>query len=440
MTFENEGRRILLYKNRMILVLQWMVLILMSLYVLNAIGCLSEIRFFLGGRRYVNVMWFVVFLYLISSRCSLDKRFFKEKIRLLLPMSVTCIFLNVYHNGLFFVWPVKYLVLFVIAASIILSSERYDIRKFFVVNSLSCLLIFFSALYQIVILKYIVPNGDLNQNTFASMVVMIGNVSVFSMLYCSSLTRSERVVHGICGILAVWVALRTSCRTAFVTEVGVTILFLFLAHRQFKWRIRELALIFLIIVCSLMAVVMTSPAVTETKFNLIYSEIYDFFNLRDNETTASSVGLRLAMWKAAIFDVIPHHFWLGIGDVRQNNMIEIIVKSNIDKDFLSDLHHFHNEGINVFVMGGFVLFCVVNWLWFKLLREARSEPVLLCLWLGTVIYAMTEVVFEHKQFFITFVSMWLLYECATRKARFCDRNQGERRNMLKYNKDNAVTN
>ena len=43
------------------------------------------------------------------------------------------------------------------------------------VGALSCVAIFLVALYQIDVLGYLVPNGDLNQNVFASMAMIIGS-------------------------------------------------------------------------------------------------------------------------------------------------------------------------------------------------------------------------------------------------------------------------
>lgn len=164
----------------------------------------------------------------------------------------------------------------------------------------------------------------------------------------------------------------------------------------------------------MLLVVMTSPIVTEHKFKIIFLEIQDFFGLGDGETTGKSIGLRLAMWKAAFVDVIPNHFWLGVGDIRFLDWPAILKHSNIDSAFLKTLPHFHNEGINIFVTGGLLLFVVSNWLLYKLFLIARTEPVLLCLLVGAVSWGLTEVAFRHKPFLVVFLSIWLLYECAMR--------------------------
>ena len=410
------------WRERLRSVLEIAVLVTLSLYVLNAVGGVEAWHWLVGGRRYLNVLWVVLALYLLVSKCDVDRPYLWEKARLLFPVCATCLFLYFYHDQHFDLGFLKYGLLLVLAASVAIKVRRFDIKAFFYINSLASLLIFAAALYQIHVLGYVVPNGDMNQNIFAPMAMIIGSVSVFSLLY-RDIKPPLGLAFALCGVLAVWVALRTSCRTAFVTEAILTLLFLTWAYVKLQWSLRKIAIISATVVAAMALVVLASPSVTGDKFGVILEQVRGFFELRQGETTGTSIGLRFAIWKAALFDVIPKHFFLGIGDINELNRFEIITGSSIDREFLRTLQHFHNEGINTMVMGGLLLFSVCNWLLFKLYMTARKEPALLCLLVGYVAYGLTEVAFLHKPCFFVFVSMWLLYECAAknerRKAQAC---------------------
>ena len=389
------------------------LLFLFSLYFINAVGNIEGVSELLGKRRYLSVLWIVLGLYLVASKGKIDWQVFWGNICLIIPISITCLFLFFYHNCIFDLSYIKYAFLLILVGSIVCKNNKFRQREFFAINSLACLIIFFSAVYQISVLKYPIPNGDINQNIFACIVAAIGNVSIAAALY-KNLNKTDKIFFVICGLLAVWVSLRTTCRTAYVTEFVVVCLFSFLAYKKLGWSQWKIIGFLLLAVFFLLLTVVVSPSITEYKFKVIASEIFGFFNLGEKETTGSSIGLRLAMWKAAFVDVIPNNWCFGVGDIRKLDWLTLLPESNIDREFLRDLPHFHNEGINILVMGGFLLFIVSNWLLYRLFVIAKNEPVQLCLLVGTFVWGMTEVAFRHKPFFIVFLSIWLLYECATR--------------------------
>lgn len=390
-----------------------LVFFFFALYVVNAIGNIDELKGILGKRRYLNVLWVLLGMYLIVSKVRINWLFFWDNAKLVIPISAGCLFLFFYHDEIFDISYVKYSLLLILVAAAVCDIRKFGLREFFIVNSLSCLAIFAVAIYQMDVLRYPVPNGDINQNIFACLVLIIGNVSLFSVLY-GKLNRGDRLIYAICGILAIWVALRTTCRTAYVTEVALVCCFSYLAHKRYEWSTRQSVLFVVIAMGFMLLVVVTSPLATEHKFKVIFREVQEFSALGFGETTDSSIGLRLAMWKAAFVDVIPNHFWLGVGDIRFLDWPSVLKHSNIDSVFLKTLPHFHNEGINIFVMGGLLLFVACNWLLYKLFLIARTEPVLLCLLVDAVMWGMTEVAFRHKPFLVVFLSIWLLYECAMR--------------------------
>lgn len=174
---------------------------------------------------------------------------------------------------------------------------------------------------------------------------------------------------------------------------------------------------FILVLLSMVLVVVFSPSEAANKFSVISSQIYDYWYLDPQETTKTSVGARLVIWEVALFDIIPSHLLFGVGDVRQLDWINLITVANVDTDFWERILHFHNEGINIFVTGGLLLFLVSNWLLYKLFQAARGEPVLLCLLVGSVSWGVTEVAFFHKNYFFVFLSLWLLYECALHNDR-----------------------
>lgn len=391
--------------------LQYAVLVLASLYVVNAVGGIDGMTGFLRGRRYLNVLWIALGLYLVVSRGKADWYFFWRHARLIIPVFVVGLFLNFYHETGFDLAYFKYAFLLTVACSVVCTVEGYELRQFFLINAISCLALFLVAIYQICALDYLVPNAAGNQNILASISLIIGNISIFSILYKQP-NRTEKFFYLLCGVLAIWVAFRTSCRTAYVSEMISTFVFLFWGRKHLHWSQRKVVLIFICAVLMMLATVLSSPAVTGDKFRAILNEIQSFLDLREGQTTAGSVGLRLAMWKAAFINVIPNNLCFGVGDFRQIYWPKLIVGSSIDREFLETLYHFHNEGINTLVMGGLLLFSVCGWLLYRFFCLARTEPVLLSILVGTLSWGMTEVALFHKVFFFVFVSVWLLYSCA----------------------------
>lgn len=397
-------------------VLLRVVVFAFSLYVLNAIGSVELLNGALGGRRYLNVLWVCLFVSIFWEWKEIDLSLFKTYFLVLLPIIAICFFLYFYHGRTFDLGYVKYALLFLLAGSVCSNAKNFNLRAFFVVGALSCVAIFLVALYQIDVLGYLVPNGDLNQNVFASMAMIIGSATFFAYLY-PSLHHFERLLYTVCGSLAIWVALRTTCRTAYVTELILCFLFLYLARIKLRWTLKESTLFVFLVLLSMVLVVVFSPSEAANKFSVISSQIYDYWYLDPQETTRTSVGARLVIWKVALFDIIPSHFLFGVGDVRQLDWINLITVANVDTDFWERILHFHNEGINIFVTGGLLLFLVSNWLLYKLFQAARGEPVLLCLLVGSVSWGVTEVAFFHKNYFFVFLSLWLLYECTLHNDR-----------------------
>ena len=395
--------------------LRVLMFIFLSLYVLNAVGNLEAVQHWVGGRRYLNVLWIVMALYLLVSRFDMDRAFFVRQFRLLAPIGAVCVFLYFYHDRSFDLGFLKYAVLLVIAASVVRRLGWLDRNVFFRVNSVACLAIFAVALYQIIGLHRLVPDGDVNQNIFAPQAMIIGGISVFAWLY-DEVDKKERLLHIVCGVLALWVALRTSCRTAYVSEMVLAVLFCGLAYRKYRWPLPWLLLGLAAVAAVMVAVVFCSPGVTESKFGRITAEIADFIDLKSGKTTESSIGLRLAMWQAALTEIIPQHFWLGVGEVSNVDFVSLFPHTKIDKNFLPTLQHFHNDGINIFVTGGLLLFVSANGLLCRLFQRAWSEPAMLCLLVGTVAFGMTEVTWLHKSCFLMLTSIWLLYECASSKS------------------------
>ena len=82
-------------------VLRVLMFLLLSLYVLNAVGNLEAVQHWVGGRRYLNALWIVMVLYLLVSRFDIDRSFLVRQIRLIAPIGAVCIFLYFYHDRSF---------------------------------------------------------------------------------------------------------------------------------------------------------------------------------------------------------------------------------------------------------------------------------------------------------------------------------------------------
>ena len=110
--------------------LRVLTFIFLSLYVLNAVGNLEAVQHWVGGRRYLNVLWIVMTLYLLVSRFDMDRAFFVRQVRLLAPIVAVCVFLYFYHDRSFDLGFIKYAVLLVLAASVVCRLDCLD-RNFF---------------------------------------------------------------------------------------------------------------------------------------------------------------------------------------------------------------------------------------------------------------------------------------------------------------------
>lgn len=387
------------------------VVVLMSLYVLNAVGNISVVKDYIGGRRYLYVLWAMIVFYLLVSRFSIDRDFFVQKFCLLLPVGIACVVLYFYHRREFDLGFLKYAVLLISAASVVSRASWFNRKIFFRLNSISCLVIFIVAFYQLECGHRLIPNGGINTNIFAPQVMIIGAISAFSLFY-NEINYKERCAHVLCGVLALWVALRTGCRTAYVAEVAMVILFGILSYRKYHCSLNCLLFSGMAVVMAMLMAVIFSPMVIGDKFNRIFGEVNDFLVLQSGQTTDTSIGLRLAMWKTALMEIIPKNFWFGVGEVASVNFVNLDLHTSIDKKFLATIGHFHNEEINIFVTGGVLLFGTANWLLYRLFKIARTEPVLLAILVGTLVFGMTEITWLHRNSFLTFVSVSLLYECA----------------------------
>lgn len=390
---------------------RFLLFFFLSLYVLNAVGNMDVFCSVYGKRRYTNCLWVLLSLYFLVSGGRISWRFLWEEGWFLVPLAFVYIFLYFYHNGHINLSYIKYGFLVLLSVSAVHDLKFLNLKTLFITNSISCVFIFLASIYQIEWLKYQVPNGDINQNIFALMALMIGNVSIFSSLY-KEFSRSYRIVFFFAGVLSVWVALRTSCRTAYFSELFLIALYLYFTVQQFNLSLKKSFLFFLLCCSFLVAVIFTSPSITVDKFNLISKEIHGFFALDAGETTNTSIGLRLAMWKTALFEFFPRYPFFGIGDVFQLNWKELPIVTNMDPKFAVNLCHFHNEAINVLVTGGGVLLLTCLWVLCKLFVSAKGDPILLCLLVGSVAYGVTEVSFYHVPYFIVFLTIWFLYRAA----------------------------
>ena len=332
-------------------VIQGLLLILLSLYALNAIGSMDVFCNIYGDRRYTNALWVLLGLYLIVNRGRTNWKFLWEEGWFFVPLILVYLFLYFYHSGHMTLSYVKYGFLVSVSVASVCELKWLNLKTLFLTNSISCVLIFLASLYEIECLRYQVPNGDINQNVFALMALIIGNVSIFSFLY-KEFPHSYRIIFFFTGILSVWVALRTSCRTAYFTEIFLIILFLYCAFQRFNWSLKKSIVFFAICTTLLVAVIFTSPSITAYKFNLVSEEVRDFFTLEAGESTNTSIGLRLAMWKTALFELFPQHLFLGVGDIHQLNWNDLHVMTSMDSKFAEDLWHFHNDAINIIVTGG----------------------------------------------------------------------------------------
>lgn len=400
-------------------IIQSLLLFFLSVYVLNAIGSMDVFCNIYGDRRYTNALWVLLGLYLIINRGRTNWRFLWEEGWFFIPFVLVNLFLYFYHAGHVTLSYIKYGFLVSVAVASVCELKCLNLKTLFLTNSISCVLIFLASLYEIEWLRRQVPNCDINQNVFALMALVIGNVSIFSSLY-KEFTRSYRIIFFFTGILSVWVALRTSCRTAYFTEFFLIILFLYCAFQRFNCSLKKSIVFFAICTTLLIVVIFTSPSITAYKFSLVSEEVRDFFTLEAGETTNTSIGLRLAMWKTALFDLIPQHPFLGVGDIHQLNWNDLHVMTSMDSKFTEDLWHFHNDAINIIVTGGGVLLLVCLWVLFRLFVSAKGSPVLLCLLVGTLAYGVTEVTFYNAPYLIIFLSIWFLYRAAQRHNHIVD--------------------
>ena len=94
-----------------------LVFFFFALYVVNVIGNIDELKGILGKRRYLNVLWVLLGMYLIVSKVRINWPFFWDNAKLAIPISAVCLFLFFYHDGVFDISYVKYSLLLILVGA-----------------------------------------------------------------------------------------------------------------------------------------------------------------------------------------------------------------------------------------------------------------------------------------------------------------------------------
>ena len=140
--------------------------------------------------------------------------------------------------------------------------------------------------------------------------------------------------------------------------------------------------------------------------DLAEKEVQAYFAQKDEESTGTSVGQRLEMWRAGA-SMIPGHLLLGVGKAGYMERKQALIAAGQANPAIAQHTHVHNDYLDALVKRGIpgllatlAVLLVPLWLFGRRLRGARSaQPyalggVLVCT--SYLLFGLTQSFFTHN--------------------------------------------
>jgi len=254
------------------------------------------------------------------------------------------------------------------------------------------------------------PSGMMNQNIFGDIAVAMLFLSVVNVFKENKKERIVTFIAVLAGVIAIFLS---ASRGSWLSFLILSIVYIMLVYKPFLKNNNKRKLSLVLIVLTMFTFIGTQTN-ADKKILKAISEVQDW---RYGDTSRTSNGLRMEMWKSGIKAASDSPLF-GYG-YRNANKIASEYASNNNKR-IKEFSHLHNEYITNLVSAGIVgLIALLTLLmtpliyFYKNLKDERSYyyavmGILLCS--GYITFGFTHIAFgeEHiNAFYVLFISLLL---------------------------------
>ena len=254
------------------------------------------------------------------------------------------------------------------------------------------------------------PSGMMNQNIFGDIAVAM---LFLSLVHVFKENKKERVVTFIAALAGVIAIFLSASRGSWLSFLILSIVYIVLVYKPFlkNNNKRKFSLALLVLT---MFVSIGTQTDADKKISKAITEVQDW---RYGDTSRTSNGLRMEMWKSGI-NAASDSPWFGYGYRNANKIASKYASSNNKR--IKEFSHLHNEYITNLVSAGIVgLTALLTLLimpliyFYKNLKDEDSYyyavmGILLCS--GYITFGFTHIAFgeEHvNAFYVMFISLLL---------------------------------
>jgi O-antigen ligase len=254
------------------------------------------------------------------------------------------------------------------------------------------------------------PSGMMNQNIFGDITVSMLFLSIVCIFKENKKERIITLIAVLAGVIAIFLS---ASRGSWLSFLILFIIYIMLVYKPFlkNHNKRKLSLALLVLT---MFVFIGTQTNADKKISKAISEVQDW---RSGDTSRTSNGLRMEMWKSGM-DAASDSPWFGYGYKNANKIASKYASNNNRR--IKDYSHLHNEYITNLVSAGIVgLIALLTLLimpliyFYKNLRDENSYyyaamGILLCA--GYITFGFTHIAFgeEHiNAFYVLFISLLL---------------------------------
>jgi len=247
------------------------------------------------------------------------------------------------------------------------------------------------ALIQYFYLGELRAHGTVNEIPFGDIALLL---SFFSLLNIHRETNRQKCFSLLSFILGCSAVMFSLSRGAWIAVPFLLILLLFIWYKQGSITLKPLIGLSIIAIILLGAIGL-SPQV-QSRFNALQQDIDSY-----EQNSFTPVGIRIALWKAAI-KAIPSHPILGFGLHNTQQVTANFVDNKHLKPMLPQLRHFHNEYLTTLVGKGAVgliallmLLIAPCFIFYRYLKNQPFAGLVLLLCTGYAIFGLTNLAFGH---------------------------------------------
>jgi O-antigen ligase len=278
-----------------------------------------------------------------------------------------------------------------------------------------------TALWQVFHLHIPRATGYDNAIQFGDLSLLL---ALWSAVWALQLPRSWQRVLAILGaLLGLTASVLSDTRGGWITLPVIVPLILWLGRRAVPAKPRIWTLKIVGVVVVFCAVLVALPPVHQRIAEAVHQ-----YKAWDHGNAASSIGLRLVLWRLGLHEVRIHP-WVGIGETGFRARLDAAVAQGAIPQEAAELGHAHNELLDMLVKRGVVgllalllFYAVPGWLFWRALRSADEPPAApaahrraaalcgLVTVVGFVGFGLTQVLFAHNSgnlMYLLPVSLWL---------------------------------